>query len=113
MKLRESESQIQMAIMNYLEVRGYYVQRLNAGSYKTQTGYVKGVKTGTPDIFAFRNSCKESQTGCGDVNLLFVEVKVPGNKPTVLQLMRMRELEEHGAQCVVASSVEDLHELGI
>ena len=107
-----TEHDIQGLIINYLQSKRYYVQRLNAGKYSMGEGrskrFVQGVKTGTPDVMAFRG-IKGNQA----VKLLFLEIKRPGNEPTVAQVLKMNELEEHGAQCFVIHSLEELQELGI
>lgn len=103
------ETQISQLIQNYLQAEGYYVQRLNAGGYKTNTGYLRGVATGTPDIMAFKKCGMRTILGSGHTHLLFVEVKRPSNpKPTFNQEMKMKELEEHGARCLVVHSLEEL-----
>lgn len=96
-------------IKNFLEYRGYYVQRLNAGRYPMGEGkdrrFVVGVRAGTPDLMAFKK--KKS----GDTHLLFVEVKAGRNVPTDLQDRVMTELEDHGAQCIVAYGYEDVEKV--
>ena len=52
---------------------------------------------GMPDVFALK-----------DGFLIGVEVKRPGKKPTDIQERMMKELREHGAGTVVATSVEDV-----
>ena len=103
------ESETQTAIINYLESKGYYCQRLNAGSYKTESGYIRGVKGGTPDIMAFK---RQPSMGIirGVLQLLFFEVKRKGNKPTRIQEIKMLELATYGAKCFIATSVEDVIE---
>lgn len=105
-KLEPTEHQIQDSIIQYLRYKGYYVQRLNSGAIRTAAGgLVRMSAVGTPDIMAFR--LEKEWIGPG-VNLVFIEVKRPGKKATDLQKMRMRELEEYGARCIVATGIEDL-----
>ena len=40
-----------------------------------------------------------------------IEVKMPGNKPTILQEQRLAEWRESGAVCIVAYSVEDVKQM--
>ncbi len=54
-------------------------------------------EAGTPDLLTIKNG-----------RVLFIEVKKPGNKPTSLQLAKMEELREYGAQCITATCIEDL-----
>ena len=116
--MKPTEHQIQTAIIQYLRHKGFYVQRMNSGKYAMGEGrsrrFIHGVDAGTPDIMAFKETWigpKEAQMKA--VDLLFIEVKRPGNKPTALQKAKMEELEEHGAKCYVATSVEDIQALGI
>lgn len=112
MTIQATESQIQHAVIGYLRMRGYYVQRLNAGNYSLgKAGYVKGVAAGTPDVMAFKKRCIHHNEDHADI--LFVEVKRPGKKPTPLQKAKMEEMEDFGARCMVATSIDDLREAGI
>lgn len=67
---------------------------------------------GTPDLLAFREAeCDPAEWGRGDEEhtlLLFIEVKRKGKKPTWNQEQKMKELEEYGARCIVATGIEDL-----
>lgn len=64
---------------------------------------------GTPDIMAFKIIENPLSSGrFSTVDLLFVEVKRPGNKVTILQEAKMKELEGYGARCKVATSIEDI-----
>jgi hypothetical protein len=98
------EKDIQKECINYLESQGYYVQRLNSGSFKTDTGFLRGVKAGTPDLMAFK---KVSPTYYYP-KLLFIEVKRPKGILTDLQKAKMKELERYGAICFVIHSLEEL-----
>lgn len=108
-----TESQIQSAIMGLLRYKGWYVQRQNSGMIPMGEGrsrrLIRMNKAGTPDVMAFKKDlfCT-SQDDRKPVTLLYVEVKRPGNKPTSLQLAVMEELEEYGATCLVAHSVDDV-----
>ncbi len=122
LKIAPTEHQIQDGIIGYLRVKGYYVQRLNAGQYAVGEGrqrrHVIGVAAGTPDILAFKQETEKFRVDNIEaisqvVRLLFIEVKRPGKKPTALQKAKMEELTEHGAECVVATSIADLEKAGI
>ena len=82
----ELESKIQSRIIGYLRANGYFVTKLSVTS-----------TTGIPDVLAIK-----------DGKALFVEVKRKGNKPSELQLYRIKELQSYGAECIVAYSIEDL-----
>ena len=77
-----TEQQIQTKIIKKLESQGYYVIKL-----------IQTNKPGIPDLIAIPK----------DSDVEFIEVKRPGNKPTKLQLYRMKELKEHG----IKSSVQE------
>lgn len=103
-----TEKQIQTTIIGYLAYRGYYVQRMNSGKLRqvsrtTNKEYMVNLSVpGTPDLLAIKNG-----------RALWIEVKVKGNKPTMLQLAKMKELMSYGCQCVIAHSIADLIALGI
>lgn len=90
-------------------MKGYYCQRLNSGMIPMGEGrsrrMIRLVKSGTPDVMAFKHY---ELDGEDFTKLLFIEVKRPGKKPTPLQTAKMEELEEYGARCIVAHSVEEL-----
>lgn len=109
--IKERESDIQKAIIGYLQYRGYYVQRMNSGAINAVSKYgvphlVRLSAPGTPDIMAFR-------IYKGFTRLLFIEVKRQGGKLTILQQAKINELETYGAECLVAHSVEEVKENGI
>lgn len=132
-KLPVTENDVKAVCIDYLRKRGYYVQRLNSG--KTRIPYTKKVKygkqvfdvpteryinmseAGTPDLMAFKKSkCDPAEIAANyqyAVELIFIECKRPGNKPTELQLNKMQELELYGAKCITAWDVNDLIKAGI
>lgn len=118
--MNPTEQQIQQTIINFLKYKGYYVQRMNTGvirsTYKGRDRMIRMSATGTPDIMAFKQvkqlmekhenyEIVKLEPG---VNLLFIEVKRPGNKPTPAQTMMMEELTAYGARCIVATCIEDV-----
>lgn len=126
MKIILTEKQIQDTLVGYLRMRGYYVSRMNSGKYSVGEGgqrrFIMGHEAGTPDLMAFKQSpleitCYRCETKYAiepkPTGLLFIEVKRPGKKPTLLQKTKMEELRRFGAKCYVATSVEDLQEAGI
>lgn len=96
-----SEHQIQNAILEWLQYKGWMVWRNNSGvipmTANGKTRLIKMGMAGLPDLFALK-----------DGFLLGVEVKRPGNKPTVIQERMLFELRNHGAGTCVAHSVEEL-----
>ena len=112
--VKPRESDIQNECIAYLESQGYYVQRLNAGGYKMAGGFVHGVKAGTPDIMCFKEGdCDPAELGNQyevHAELIFIEVKRPGGKITLLQEKKIEELREYGARCMVVYSLEELQD---
>lgn len=118
-----SEHQIQTSVMHYLRIKGWYCFRMNSGKYSVGEGrqrrFIQGHEAGTPDLMAFKNSryglnvedvYPLPYTG---ISLLFLEIKKPGNKPTLLQTAKMKELQAYGATCYVIHSLQELQDLGI
>jgi len=104
-QLQATEAEIQRSIMDYLTMKGWYVLRLNSGMQViNQPGQARRVMhaaaAGTPDLLALRH----------DHAPLFIEVKRPGKKPTPVQQAMMGTLIDHGATCLVATSVDDVQD---
>jgi len=100
-----TEHQIQNQLLGFLRMKGYFCIRLNAGKYSVGEGrnrrFVMGVEAGIADLLAIKHG-----------KCFFIEVKRSAkHKATPLQLEKMKELEEYGAVCIIASSIEDLKEL--
>lgn len=123
-QLQLTEHQIQTLLKNYLQVKGWYVMRLNSGKipmtdYNGRRRMIWMGETGTPDLMAFKKKGTVIRNDDGSngihtyLSLLFIEVKRPGKKPTFNQVQKMKELEEKGAKCIVASSLEDLQAEGL
>jgi len=111
---KRNEHQIQTQLINYLKGNGWYAQRMNSGKIPVGVGkykrYVQLSPVGTPDIMAFKDFSDPERNYVRQLELIFIEVKVPGNKPTVLQNRKMEELESFGARCFVTHSQEELEE---
>lgn len=96
------EKLIEHQIEQYLRMKGFYVQKMQAGSMFVEGRRIKMAEAGTPDILAVK-----------DGKVTFIEVKAPKGKLTLLQEEKMKELEEYGAKCFVARSVEDVVGMGL
>ena len=101
------EKVAQKQIMEYLTLRGWVVERMNSGKipakYGTKTRYISLHRTGTPDIQALKKSPN------GYTQVLYVEVKRPGEKPSEEQLAMHDVLRDKaGARVIVATSWEDV-----
>lgn len=105
--------------------RGYYVMRLNSGTYQLGFGknkrFVRGMESGTPDLMGFKlgvdnydMDVKLPGGGFAKIDsycdVTFVECKREGESPTELQEAKMRELEAYGARCLVAHSASELEQ---
>ena len=92
------EHQLMTLIKNYLEAKGWFVLRLNSGALRTEKGHmVRMSPAGTPDLFALKNG-----------KPIFIEVKLGRNKTTIMQDHMLNIIEEHGAQTIIAYSLEDV-----
>lgn len=105
-----TESMIRNQVANYLKSIGFYVMRINSGKYQVGEGrsrrFIMGAEKGTPDLMGFSG---HPQTGV--LRIIFVEVKKPGEKATLVQKMKMKELAEFGAQCYVVHGWEEMRDL--
>ncbi len=109
---KPKEKDIQQACINYLKYKGFFTQRMNSGSIRTAAGgMVKLAAKGTPDVMAFKRALSFREGVMSSVDLIFLEIKVPGKKPTPAQTMMMEELESFGAQCYVIHGLNELQEV--
>ncbi len=80
------ESCIQREIMTYLERCGWYVIKL-----------IQTNKNGIVDLEAIKNG-----------QVIFIEVKRPGEEAKPLQVYRLKELTDKGVLAFVAHSIEEV-----
>ena len=91
------ETPLSAMIADYLNNRRVYNDRLNCGRVETKDGnYFYGCKTGTPDRFCIIRG-----------QIVFIEVKMFGKKPTPEQRTKHDELCEHGAIVLVCDSFDE------
>lgn len=117
--MKQTENELQKAIIDYLTLKKYYVIRLNSGmmrgEYKGKTWVTKLAKKGTPDLMAFKLTdifnLRTQQIEGEGVDLLFIEVKLPGKYATEDQNREMDEIRKHGARCFVIHSLAELQEI--
>ncbi|HEX9060883.1 MAG TPA: VRR-NUC domain-containing protein [Clostridia bacterium] len=110
-----SEHQIQSQIIQYLHSKGWHIERMNSGAMRQRDlrgkmYIIRLHEAGTPDLMAFK-TLYDNDGGRIGARLLFIEVKVPGNKPTRLQELKMQQLHEKGATCIIAHSVEEVEKV--
>lgn len=89
-------------IVDYLNLRGHFVQRTNSGTmqaeYNGRKRFIKMAQPGTADI-----------TGCSrDGRFLAVECKIKPNKLTELQEQYLNEVRRRGGIALVAYSLDDV-----
>jgi len=82
---RESEQELQNFCITFLQYRGFYVLRTNAGKIRVyneqgKARFIELMPAGTPDVLAFK-----------DGYAYFFELKKPGNVSTEIQ-QRMQSL---------------------
>jgi hypothetical protein len=100
-----SEHDIQNSIIDWLQIKGAYVLRVNSGATKVEGNngkerYIRMAPAGTPDIIA-----------CWPGGLfLGIEVKAPGNEPTQKQRETLDLIRTTGGLDVVAYSIDDVEE---
>jgi len=103
----------QKKIIEYLTLRGWVVERMNSGmmpaKYGGKTRYVHLHTAGTPDVQALRKAPACDGDTQPYTEVLYIEVKRPGEKPTEVQLAQHERLREKGgARVIVATSWEDI-----
>src|SRR3990167_5559335 len=100
-KIKIKESDIQKAILEYLQYLGVFAIRLNNIPVPLSGGGFRPVsRKGLPDLFGVIPSKK----GFGIP--LFIEIKTPKGKLSESQEQFMAEADAAGALCLIAISVE-------
>lgn len=98
---KESEHQIQQSIMDFLDLKHIYNQRLNSGAIETKAGgMVRLARPGTPDILI-------GIPFHGLTLLGFIEVKTRTGKLTPYQEVFKTDMEERGVCYIVARSIKE------
>lgn len=80
-----SEQQLQRRIIKLLEADGWYVIKL-----------IRTTKNGIPDLLCHK-----------DGRSVYIEVKLPGKKPTKIQDYRMDELRRYGIQSITTTTTDE------
>lgn len=107
MKLKPSESDVQKAIYQWLELNRYFCWRNNTGARKFDYRRKDGKVT--------HNFFQWGKPGSGDIiglmkdgRFFSIEVKAPGKKPTELQLAFMESVRKSNGVAFVAQSLDDV-----
>jgi penicillin-binding protein-related factor A (putative recombinase) len=96
----DSEANIQKSIITFLERIGAVVLRTNSGHVVTESGaHIQMGAAGTSDL-----------TACYQGRFVAIEVKKPGNKPTVKQQAYLDRVTAAGGLAFVATSIDDVQE---
>lgn len=88
------ETPLSAQIAEWLDARSIYNDRLQCGQIETKRGnWLRLCKVGTPDRFAIVRG-----------QIIFIEVKMLGKKPTFNQMRQCETLRDSGAIVLVADS---------
>ena len=105
-KVKITEHQVQLEIMEYLRYNHYMFWRNNTGMIKLDKRHIRFGQVGSPDLMAVKNG-----------KFYAIEVKSPTGKLSEFQKSWLSEAEDNGARCIVAHSIEEfiakLHEFEV
>lgn len=100
------------ACLQFLQARGWLAWRQNAGVLVLPGAKRRVVRmgpTGMPDVMALRKVWLSQPAGSfGHAEVLAVECKRHGNKPTAVQLARHAELRKAGALVLTVRDIAEL-----
>jgi len=100
--IKESEKNIQNAILQWLALKKIKAFRINSGMVKTEKGgMVKLAPTGFSDIFGVLTGGRA----------FFIEVKTEKGKLTKFQTEFLGDMKKLGAITIVARNIEDCEEI--
>ncbi len=90
------ETPLSAQIKEHLDNRGIYNDRIQCGQFQTPSGHwMRGSAKGTPDRFAIVRG-----------QIIFIEVKMRGEKPSKIQLEKHIEIVKSGGIVLVVDSFE-------
>ena len=92
-----TESEIQRDIKNYLQKTGWKVIRNHTQGVKYSRGRGTNPNAGMPDLLSLRAG-----------EYVWIEVKTPSGKLSIIQLMYIARLRNHGAKVIIATCVDDV-----
>ena len=99
---RVPEKDIQRAILEYLQIKGYFCFRNNTGAFRATYGgkerFHRYGFTGSGDILGLTKEGK----------FFSIEVKAKGNKPTPAQVEFIQNVTKNKGIAFVAYSVDDV-----
>ena len=92
------ESDVQKAIIQYLEVKHIFHYRNNSGAYKAEHGsFIRYGAVGSPDIICVING-----------QYVGIEVKRPGGRLSPFQKIFAENLVKAGGRYILAFSIDDV-----
>lgn len=95
---RPKESEVQRAILDYLELRGIFHYRNNSGGFRdAKNHFYRFGAVGSPDIVCVVNG-----------QYVGLEIKAPGGKQSEHQKEFQRRLEKAGGRYIVAYAIDDV-----
>lgn len=93
------EKDIQKSIIDYLEYSGHLVVKINnVGIRKENGSFIPPRQRGISDLLV----CKKGG------QFVAIEVKVPGNEPTLYQKTFLADVKKRGGRAFVAYSLNDI-----
>lgn len=98
------EREIQQQVIDYLLLRRFRVLRQNTGALRIGRRLVRFGQPGSADLLVILPALPDLPRA----GLAAVEIKRPGNRPTVLQRAWLDDMTSEGVCCWVVSSVDEV-----
>jgi hypothetical protein len=99
MKVKISEHDVQVQILDFLRYNHFKFWRNNVGAIKYDMRFVRYGEVGSPDIMAIKNG-----------KFYAIEVKSPTGKLSEAQELWLAEANQHGAIVIIAHSIDEFIE---
>lgn len=112
-KLPEKESSIQSAIIQYLEMRGFKVIRINSGAVRIGErgrSFVKLAPAGTPDLLVLPQyqEIRKMHYTTHPQDMFWIECKTVKGVLNANQISVHNDYALRGVQVIVARSIDDV-----
>lgn len=98
------ETAIVSGILEYLAIKKHYCWRQNSAAFKVEERFIRAGFPGISDIIGIHKD-----TG----QLIALEVKQPGKKPTKKQEEFLKNVKDRGGIAAVVTSIDDVMSLGL
>jgi len=97
------EHETQSAVIEYLQLKGYFYWRNNSGALKTERGgFIRFGSVGSPDVFVLKKGI-----------LYGLEIKSLKGKLSEGQIEFKKGMEKHGGKYFIIRSLDDLVLIGL